>query len=91
MWGMMIAKAKYAAQLVQSKDHIEVGKMVKSVGSLLLCAAVFCMAKLINDNSILEKTNDFFTEKIDSVVETIEDYVDLENFSVDDVSFKFNL
>jgi len=86
MWGLVAAKARYATQLVTSKDHVEVAKMVKSVGSLLLCTFLFCGAKLINDNKIIEQSSDFFTQKFDEITEDIQENFDFDNFSLEDIT-----
>jgi hypothetical protein len=91
MWGLVAAKARYATSLVTSKDHIEVGKMVKSIGSLLLCTFLFCGTKLINDNKIIEQSSDFFQQKLDDFAEQIEETFDMETVSLDDFSFPIHL
>lgn len=48
-----------------------------------MCTALFSVVKLINDNNILAETNDFFSDKIDSFVEEVQEYVDLDNLSFD--------
>lgn len=84
MWGLVAAKARYATSLVTSKDHIEVGKMVKSVGSLLLCTLLFCGVKLVNDNKIIEQSSDFFSQKFDEIAEDIQENFDFDNLSLND-------
>lgn len=78
MWGLVAAKARYATSLITSKDHVEVGKMVKTVGSLLMCTLMFCGVKLVNDNKIIEQSSDFFNQKFDEIAENI----DLEEFTL---------